>query len=166
MHCLCIFPPTIRVQICHKNLCTVCLDYMQISSTSHCWFLCILHAWLLQSCPMLRHPWTVAYEAPLSMGFSRQEYCSGLLCPPPGDLPDPGIEPVSLTSPLLAGGFFITSAIWEAHACFLGLFKSIERCYRFGFYSLHLPYTLCSFLLLLKKPRSFVLCSFSRSGFC
>ena len=39
--------------------------------------------------------WTVAHQAPLSMGFSRQEYLSGLPCPPPGDLPDPGIEPMS-----------------------------------------------------------------------
>uniref|UniRef100_G3N0Q5 LY6/PLAUR domain containing 6 n=1 Tax=Bos taurus TaxID=9913 RepID=G3N0Q5_BOVIN len=45
---------------------------------------------------------TVAQQAPLSMGFSRQEYWSGLPCPPPGDLPDPGIEPESLTSPALA----------------------------------------------------------------
>ena len=41
-------------------------------------------------------PWTVAHQAPLSMGFSRQEYWSGLPCPLPGDLPDPGIKPVSL----------------------------------------------------------------------
>ena len=47
--------------------------------------------------------WTIASQAPLSMGFSRQEYWSGLPCPPPGDLPDPGIEPAS---PALAGGFF------------------------------------------------------------
>ena len=40
-------------------------------------------------------PWPVAHQAPLSMGFSRQEYCSGLPCPPPWDLPDPGIEPGS-----------------------------------------------------------------------
>ena len=53
---------------------------------------------------------TVARQAPLSMGFSRQEYCSGLPCPPPGDLPNPGIEPASLMSPALAGGFFTTSA--------------------------------------------------------
>ena len=58
-------------------------------------------------------PWTVAHQAPLSMGFFRQEYWSGLLCPPPGDLPDPGIEPVSLMAPALAGGFFTTSATWE-----------------------------------------------------
>ena len=59
-------------------------------------------------------PWTVAHQAPLSMGFSMQEYWSGLPCPPPGDLPDPGIKPASLMSPALAGGFFTTSAAWEA----------------------------------------------------
>ena len=58
--------------------------------------------------------WTVAYQVPLSMGFSRQEYWSGLPYPPPGGLPDPGIKPVSSTSPALAGGFFTTSATWEA----------------------------------------------------
>ena len=46
--------------------------------------------------------WTVAHQAPLSMGFSRQEYWSGLPCPPPGDPPDPGIKPASLTSLALA----------------------------------------------------------------
>ena len=59
-------------------------------------------------------PWTIARQAPLSMGLSRQEYCSGLPCPPPGDLPDPGMEPVPLMSPALAGRFFTTSATWEA----------------------------------------------------
>ena len=52
--------------------------------------------------------WTVARQTPLSMGFSRQEYWSGLPCPPPGDLPDPGIKPAPLASPALAGGFFTT----------------------------------------------------------
>ena len=55
------------------------------------------------------NPWTVARQASLSMGFSRQAYWSGLPCPPPGDVPNPGIEPVSLMSPALAGGFFTTS---------------------------------------------------------
>ena len=55
--------------------------------------------------------WTVALQAPLSMGFSRQGYWSGLSFPPPGDLPDPGIEPMSLMSPALAGGFFTTSTM-------------------------------------------------------
>ena len=50
--------------------------------------------------------WTVARQAPLSLGFSRQEYWSGLPSPPPGDLMDPGIKPSSFTSPALAGRFF------------------------------------------------------------
>ena len=57
---------------------------------------------------------TIACQAPLSMGFSRQEYWSGLPCPPPGDLPDSRIKPKSCVSPALAGRFFSTSATWEA----------------------------------------------------
>ena len=60
--------------------------------------------------------WTIPCQAPLSMGLSRQEYWSGLSCFPPGDLPDPGFKPASLTCPALAGGFFTTSATWEAQA--------------------------------------------------
>ena len=52
---------------------------------------------IAQSCPTLRDPWTIAHQAPPSMGFSRQEYWSGLPFPSPGDLPDPGIEPRSPT---------------------------------------------------------------------
>ena len=55
-----------------------------------------------------------AHQAPLSMGFSREEYWKGLPFPSPGDLPHLGIEPMSLTSLALVGGFFTTSAIWEA----------------------------------------------------
>ena len=58
--------------------------------------------------------WTTVRQAPLSMGFSRQQQRSGLSCPPPGDLPDPGIEPASLMSPALAGAFFTTSTTWKA----------------------------------------------------
>ena len=58
--------------------------------------------------------WTVALQTPLFMGFPRQEYWSGVSFPSPGDLPDPGIEPVSLTFPALTGGFFTTSSTWEA----------------------------------------------------
>ena len=57
-----------------------------------------------QLCPTL----CVAHRAPLSMGFSRHEYWSGLPFPPPGDLPDPGIEPASLVSLALTGGFLTT----------------------------------------------------------
>ena len=59
-------------------------------------------------------PCTVAYQAPPSMGFSRQEYWNGLPFPHPGDLPNPGIELASLTLPALAGRLFPTSATWEA----------------------------------------------------
>ena len=58
--------------------------------------------------------WTVAHQAPLSMGFSRQEYWSGLPFPSLGDLPNLGIEPVSLEAPALAGGFFTNSSNCEA----------------------------------------------------
>ena len=70
----------------------------------------------LQLYPTLVILWTVARQAPLSMGFSRQEYWSVLPCPPPEDLPDPGIESVSLTSPALAGRFFTPRAPWEAQS--------------------------------------------------
>ena len=66
--------------------------------------------------------WTVALQAPLSMGFSRQEYWSELPCSPPGDLPDPGIEPMSLISPAFAGRFFTTRGTWKAY-----IYK-VERC--------------------------------------
>ena len=65
------------------SLCAQSLSHVQLSAT----------------------PWTVANQAHLSMGFSRQEYWTGLPCPPPGVLPNPRIEP---TSPALAGGFFTT----------------------------------------------------------
>ena len=72
-----------------------------------CVLSCFSHVWLLVT------PWTVAHQAPLSMELSRQEYWSGLMFPPPGDLPNPAIEPASLMSPELAGGFFTSSATWE-----------------------------------------------------
>ena len=66
--------------------------------------------------------WTVARQGPLSMRFSRQKYWSGFPCPPPGDLPDPGIEPASLRSPALTGRFFTTlplvppgNPLWDLH---------------------------------------------------
>ena len=71
-----------------------------------------MHAKLLKLCLT---PRTVAHQAFLSMGFFRQEYWSGLPCPPPGDLLYPGIELTSLMSPALADGFFTTSATWKDH---------------------------------------------------
>ena len=55
------------------------------------------------------NPWTIAHQAPLSMGFSRQEYYSGLPCPPPGDLADPGIEPASPVTPALQADSLLLS---------------------------------------------------------
>ena len=64
---------------------------------------------------LLATPWTVAHQAPLSMGFSQQEYWSGLLVPPPEGLPNPGIKPTSSASPALAGGFFTTLPPGKPH---------------------------------------------------
>ena len=74
-----------------------------------------VHAKLLQLCPTLFKLRTATHQTPLSKGFSRQEYWTGLPCPPPRDLSNPGIGPVSYVLPALAGGFFTMSATWEAH---------------------------------------------------
>ena len=71
-------------------------------------------ACVLSLAQLLATPWTVAHQSPLSMGFSRQECWSGLLCPPTGDLPSPGVKPVSLMSSALADRFFPTNTTWEA----------------------------------------------------
>ena len=63
---------------------------------------------MLSRVPLFAIPWTIAHQASLSMGFSRQEHWSGLPFPSPGDLPAPGIKLASPVSPTLAGGFCIT----------------------------------------------------------
>ena len=83
---------------------------------------------LLQSCLTLCDPVDYSLSGSSIHGFSRQEYWSGLPCPPSGDLPDPGIEPASLTSPSLADGFFTTSATWEEPDTALLVVKHIEIC--------------------------------------
>ena len=80
-----------------------------------CVCVCV-HAQSLSCLWLFVIPWTVACQAPLSMGFSRQEYWSGLPCPPPRDLPDPRIEPMSSASPALAGRF-ITKPPGTHHVC-------------------------------------------------
>ena len=67
-------------------------------------------------------PWTVACHAPLSMEFSRQENWSGLPCPPPGDLPDPGIKLAPLISPALADELFTTNPSWEAQGFLIDVY--------------------------------------------
>ena len=74
-----------------------------------------MHAKSLQSCPMKCDPPGFPVFGILQATIL-EKYWSGLLCPPPGDLSNPGIEPESLTSPALAGGFFTSRATWEAQS--------------------------------------------------
>jgi len=73
------------------------------------------HTKSFQSCLTLWTLWTIVHQTFLSMGFSRQEYWSGLPGPPPGDLPDPRIKPASHYISWISGRLFTTSASWEAH---------------------------------------------------
>ena len=100
---------------------------MQLWIMCACVHLCVLSrfgcVWLFVI------PWTVAHQAPLSVGFSRQEYWGGVPFPPPGDPPHLRTEPTSLTSPALAGGFLTTSITWEAlldHSHLQMLLMSLE----------------------------------------
>ena len=117
-----IFPPPFRsndnpqcIDDTHDPLlsCSLLLMLNKVQNISTRW-LCMprhfSHVWLSATL------WTVARQALWCMGFSRQEYWNGLPCPPLGNLPDPGIKPVSLMSPELAGGFFTTSTpnnVWK-----------------------------------------------------
>ena len=79
--------------------------YMLLTEFAVC---ACMHTKLLNHVRLFVTLWAVAHQAPLSMGFSRQEYWSALPCPRLGNLPDPGIKPMSLTFPVWAGGFFTT----------------------------------------------------------
>ena len=84
---------------------------MYITDSGVCVCVCVnAHTRALSRVQLFATPGTVTHQASLSMGFSRQEYWSGLPFPPPEDLPDPGIKLTSLVSPGLAGGFFTTGA--------------------------------------------------------
>ena len=109
--------------------------------------------------------WTTACQAPLSMGFSRQEYWSGLPFLPPGDLPNPGIESAFLVSPMLAGEFFTTSAAWKAQTQLLYL-KGKNLTIEFIIQRTQLDETKarhsfrpCSCLVLSLSPSCVILCS-------
>ena len=88
-----------RVSLCSTSTNTLTYACVQLSHFSCVWLFATL--------------WAVAHQAPLSMGFPKQKYWSGLPCPP-ADLPESGSEPESLKSPALAGRFLTTSAPWEA----------------------------------------------------
>ena len=80
---------------------------------------------LLQLCRLCATLWTVARQSPLSMGFSKQEHWIGLLCPPPGNLPDSGLKSTSLLSPALAGRVSTARATWEGHLPLYSLLFSL-----------------------------------------
>ena len=107
-------------------------------------------------------PWTVAPQAPLPMGFSRQEYWSGLPCPPPGDVPDPRIKPTFLLFPAFAGGFFTTTATWEAvrqHRFWISVFKefTLNVAVIFLVKTEKVKYRKSNFLFSVKVP--FIFCN-------
>ena len=77
----------------------------------------VLCVQLLSCVRFFMTPWTVALQAPLSMGFPRQEYWSGLPFPPSGDLPDPGIKPASLVSHCIDTRILYYCTTWEAPLC-------------------------------------------------
>ena len=82
-------------------------------------------------------PWTVTCQTPLFMGFSKQDYWSGLPFPPPGDFPDSGIKPMS---PILAGRFFTNCTTWGA-LTYICLYINISAC-MLGIYTPFMDHTL------------------------
>ena len=99
---------TARPTVCHTHI-SHCLGNGPEYGTHT-----LTHIACVRAMQLFVTPWNVACQAPLSMGFFRQEYWSGLPGAPPGDLPNSGIEPASLMSPALAGTFFTISTTWEA----------------------------------------------------
>jgi len=93
------------------------------------WLIVCMYVCELNRVCLLMTPWTVAHQAPLSIGFPRQEYWSGLPWPPPGDLSNLGIEPASFMAPALAGRFFTTSATWETQLNYHKANFSTSRLY-------------------------------------
>ena len=128
----------------HGNECTNCPRKVKftasviILSSVNCIYLNSKNVFLKGVCacmlshfccvPLFATLWTVAHQAPLSMGFSRQESWSKVTCPPPRDLPHPEIEPISLASPALEGGFFTTNATREAPKGSTLLHKQLRVC--------------------------------------
>ena len=100
----------------HTHPCTsMCMNEYTYKPIDMCMYRCVFthlctHGLVMKSCLTLVTPWTIGHQAPLSIGFSRQEYWSGLPFTSPGDLPNTRIEPVSLVSPALVGRFCTTNA--------------------------------------------------------
>ena len=109
-HSLCIFLSVTFLDVYINHKCV----FLKMWHASVTFYVCVCVLSSFSRVWLSVTPWTVARQAPLSMGFSRQEHWSGLPCPPPGYLPDPGIKS---TSPALAGRFFTTSTTWEVLLC-------------------------------------------------
>ena len=101
-------------------ICTIRYDILKYLNSDSTFMLMFSSVWLFVT------PWTVAHQAPLSMGFSRQEYWSGLPFPTPGDLSDQGIEPMSLVSLALAGRFFTTAPSGEPQVNITSIINDIN----------------------------------------
>ena len=121
---------------------------------------CRLLACVLSHVRLFATPWTITLQAPLPIEFSRQEYLSALPFPSPGDLSDPGIKSMSLTSPALAGRFFTTSTTWEAHRLSEALLKKKKKKQSYSTFQKHVPSmgTVCK---MNQNPRRS-----TKQGFC
>ena len=98
-------------------------SHKESDSTERLNWSCFSHIWLFATL------WTVTCQAPLSMGFCRQEYWSGLPCPPPGDLLDPGIEPLSLIPPALPEGSLpLAPPLLKKNEIFKSTQRFIHKC--------------------------------------
>ena len=113
VQCQTLFSSCCTVLLCFSRFCTVGLKMFSLFFCA-----CFLYIICVLCCAVLSHfscirlfetPWTIALQVPLSMGFPGQEYWSGLPCPPPGDLPNPGIKPSSPVSPALQADSLLLS---------------------------------------------------------
>ena len=107
---LILYPPTLQVHL----LVLIVFFFFLVEISGLSMNNIAAAAKLPQLCLLFATLWTVDHHTPLSMGFSRQWYWGGLPCPPPGDLSDPDIQPMSLKFPALAGVFFTTSTTCKA----------------------------------------------------
>ena len=113
----CLLVPSLVVSLISLYCFLFLLRLLSLWKTIRCpskYILCGCVLSRLSHVQLFANLWNIAFQAPLSMGFSKQEYWSGLPCPSPGDLPNSGIELTSIMSPALSGGFFNSNATWEA----------------------------------------------------
>ena len=116
--------------------------------------MCVLSCF---SCvPLFVIPLTVACQTSLSMGFSRQEYQSGLPFPSPEDLPDPGIKRASLKSPALACGFFTTATTWDAQMFWIYWVKLKKNAIKINFARLIYFFSVATRIFIITHGTCFV----------